>query len=276
MADKVAFIALTNSSFNQEELMFDFFSEQYKDLYSLYIHNKNPIASDYFQQFEIPSEYKVNTEWGKYSLVLATTRLLRCALQNPDNQKFVLISESHCPIYNIKETCRLIFERYQILSFSDQPNEQRLSISRFKSLIRDQNRNPFDVNHAKFVSQWFVCNRSDAEIFVNHEAKLRKYFNINKLCFADELYFHLIARHFNLEIQYKNSCYFNWNLKSSKKMINLGCRKTPKTYEKISKNFIDILRNSTDSIFMRKVCAATQIDRHYILNECKTNNKTNS
>lgn len=275
MADKVAFIALTNSSFNQEGFMRNFFSESDKDLFNLYIHNKNPITNEYFKQFEIPVEYKVETEWGKYSLVLATTRLLRYALQDSNNQKFVLISESHCPIYNMKETYRLIFERYPILSFSNQMDEEKWSIPRFKALIRDQNRSPFDINHAKFVSQWFVCNRSDAEIFVNHEIKLRKYFNTNKLCFPDELYFHLIGRHFGLPIQYKNNCHFNWDLKSSKKMIRLGCREAPKTYEKISKNFIDILRNNTDCIFVRKICAATQIDYDYILNDCQANKQAN-
>jgi hypothetical protein len=265
MGKKVAFIALTNSSFLKDGLMQKFFCQEHSDKYNLYIHNKNPISNDYFKRFEISNDYKVETEWGKYPLVLATVRLLMVALQDPENEKFVLISESHCPLYSIDKICSIIFDRYPILSFSNQPKEASWSLSRFNALIRDKNRNPFDPNNAKFVSQWFVCGRSDAEIFVKHEIKLRKYFNINKLCFPDELYFHLIARHFNVPLQYKNSCHFNWNLKSAKHLIDAGFREKPKTYCKISNRTIDVFREKSDCIFLRKVYDGTILDEDYLL-----------
>lgn len=265
MANKIAFIALTNSSFNKGELMRDFFSEYNKDLYNLYIHNKNPISDDFFKKFELPDSYKVNTEWGQYGLVLATVRLLMYALQDPDNQRFVLISESHCPLYNMEKICQIIFDEYPILSFSYQPKEESWAAPRFKSFLKDKNRNPFDPKHAKFVSQWFICNRQDAELFIKHEIKFRKYFNINKQCFPDEIYFHLIGSHFGRPIQYRNNCHFNWNLKSSKLLIDLGHREKPKTYSKISNKTIDVFREKSDCIFLRKVYSGTVIDKDYLL-----------
>lgn len=273
MADKVAFLALTSSSFNKEGLMSRFFCKDHLDKYNLYIHNKFDIHNKYFQQFEIPSEYKVNTEWGKYSLVIATIRLLMYALRDPENQRFVLISESHCPLYNIEQTCSLIFKQYPILSFSNQPKEQVWALNRFKSLIIANSRHPFSEENAKFVSQWFICNRQDAEFFTKHEIKFRKYFHTNKLCFPDELYFYLMANHFNIPIQYKNNCHFNWNLKTNQSLVDVGHRLKPKTYLKIKNRAIDTFREKSDCIFIRKVYSGTVIDEDYLLqsNDCKTN-----
>jgi len=265
MNKKVAFIALTNSSFNKENLMERFFSKEHSDKYNLYIHNKNPILSDFFKKFEIPSEYKVETQWGKYSLVLATVRLLMFALQNPENEKFVLISESHCPLYGMQKMHSIIFDRYPILSFSNQPKEESWSLSRLDALIKDKGRNPFDKSHAKFVSQWFVCDRKSAEVFVKNEIKFRKFFNLDKLCFPDEIYFHLMARHFNLPVQYKNNCHFNWYLKSSKYLVNSGHREKPKTYCKITNRTIDVFREKSDCIFFRKIYNGTILDEEYLL-----------
>jgi hypothetical protein len=261
----VAFIALTDSSFRKEELMRNFFSEDSSHRYNLYIHNKNEIKSDFFKKFAIPDDYKVNTEWGKYSLILATIRSLMFALKDPANKKFVLISESHIPLYEMNQICDLIFERYPVTSFSWSPREEKWSIPRFKVMVKNPSRNPFDINHVKFVAQWFVCNREDAEIFCKNEIKLRKYFDTDKLYMPDEIYFHLIARYFNLNIQYKNSCHVNWNLQSHKSLVNTGHRSKPKTYSKISNKFISILRQKSDCIFLRKVYDDTIIDEDFLL-----------
>lgn len=42
---------------------------------------------------------RVKTEWGEHSLVTAARLLLQAALENPLNQKFVLLSESGIPLY---------------------------------------------------------------------------------------------------------------------------------------------------------------------------------
>lgn len=274
MIEKVAFLALTDSSFNQEELMLRFFCEQHKDKYSLYIHNKNPIANEFFKSHCLPEDGKVETEWGVYSLVLATIKLMEAALKDPNNQRFVLISESHVPLYNIETMCSILINKFSCLSFSNQERERGWANNRFHSLMLNTKRQIFQPKDIRFVSQWFVCNREDAEVFVKNEGKFRKLIDTKKLCFPDELYFHLIGSYLGRPIQYKANCHFNWYLKSSKRMIDLGCREAPKTYERISKNFIDILRNTTDCIFVRKACAETQIDVEYILNGCQTDKQT--
>lgn len=266
MADKVAYLALTSSSFNREELMRCFFNEQNSSEYSLYIHNKLPIESEYFSRFQLPPEYKVETSWGKYSLVLATIRLLSWALKDPDNQRFVLISESHCPIYDIATTNSIVLNNYPILSFSDQPREQSWAKPRFQSFIKNKNSPTFTFDHCRFVSQWFICNRSDAQAFVKNEGKFRKHFNTNNICMPDEIYFHMMASKLQIPFQYKTNCYFNWYLKTSQSLVNSGLKEKPKTYGKIPNKLVECLRQNGDYIFLRKVIAETSIDENFLIN----------
>lgn len=42
---------------------------------------------------------RVHVSWGTFALVDATRALLRAALQDPANQRFVLLSESGVPLY---------------------------------------------------------------------------------------------------------------------------------------------------------------------------------
>jgi len=42
---------------------------------------------------------RVHVDWGSFSLVAALKRLLHAALQDPLNQKFMLLSESGIPLY---------------------------------------------------------------------------------------------------------------------------------------------------------------------------------
>ena len=70
-------------------------------MFSVYVHNwPNSTAfgpDSVFYNQEVPR--RVETEWGGHSLAEASRRLLRAALQDPLNQRFVLISEDSIPLY---------------------------------------------------------------------------------------------------------------------------------------------------------------------------------
>lgn len=267
MAKKVAFLALTYSSFAKEELMQRFFEKSLGEKCNLYIHNKSEIFNPFFQKHCLPKEFKVSTEWAKYSLVHATARLMLYALMDdPDNEKFVLISDSHCPLYSCDTICDFIFKKFPILSFSREYDLDHIIKQRFSRMQNPLIGSfPFDVKNAAIVSQWFICNRSDAEKFVHCEPQYRKLFNHNRIIFADEIYFHLLGKHFKLPMQYKRSCHFNWNLDSPRFLIEKGAHARPKIYTKLSNKFVNILRSQTDCIFMRKIYADTIIDENYLL-----------
>lgn len=273
MIKKVAFLALTYDRFQNEELMQKFFSKKASHLYSLYIHNKHELIDNVFSGNCLPRDQIVDTKWGSYSLVRATVRLMLHALKDPDNEYFVLISDSHCPLYCMEEMHSIVELNFAKLSFSDQPREKLITKKRFLNSLDKRRLSycPLDKEGGKFASQFFICRRSDAQAFVNSEPKLRKWFDQNCIACQDETYFYSLADYLKLDYQIKGCCHFNWYLSSKREFIESGIRDLPKTYSKISNKMIDILRNQYQYLFIRKICDKTEIDQNYLFNECQKN-----
>ncbi|XP_020109883.1 uncharacterized protein LOC109725194 [Ananas comosus] len=96
---KIAFMFLTPGTLPFERLWAKFF-QGHQGRYSIYIHasREKPVhVSPLFSDREIRSEKVV---WGKVSMVDAEKRLLANALQDSDNQHFVLLSDSCVPLHN--------------------------------------------------------------------------------------------------------------------------------------------------------------------------------
>lgn len=96
---KIAFMFLTPRSLPFEKL-WDMFFHGHEGKFSIYVHasKEKPVhVSRYFLNREIRSDEVL---WGKISMVDAERRLLAHALKDPDNQHFVLLSESCVPLHN--------------------------------------------------------------------------------------------------------------------------------------------------------------------------------
>lgn len=273
MNKKIAFLALTYDRFQNEELMQKFFSKKAFHLYNLYIHNKNEFADSPFSAYCLPRDQIVDTKWGSYSLVKAAVRLMQHALIDADNEYFILISDSHCPLYSMERMHAIVKRDFSKLSFSHQPREQHLAKKRFLNSLDKRRIDfcPLNKNGGKYASQFFVCRRSDAQVFVNNEPKLRKWFDQNAISIPDETYFYSLAEYLNLDYQIKGCCHFNWYLSSKKEFLELGIRDRPKTYSKIPNKMIDILRNQYEYLFIRKICKQTIIDQNYLFHDCQEN-----
>ncbi|KAA3471603.1 RNA polymerase sigma factor for flagellar operon [Gossypium australe] len=90
---KIAFMFLTPGSLPFEKL-WDMFFRGNEGRFSVYIHasKEKPVhVSPYFLNREIHSS---PVTWGAFSMVDAERRLLAYALKDPDNQHFVLLSDS--------------------------------------------------------------------------------------------------------------------------------------------------------------------------------------
>ncbi|KAL5974161.1 hypothetical protein ACLOJK_030824 [Asimina triloba] len=82
----------------------------HEDKYTIYVHasrEKPQHTSPLFLDREIRSEKVV---WGKISMVDAEKRLLANALQDADNQHFVLLSDSCVPLQNFEYVYRYLLE----------------------------------------------------------------------------------------------------------------------------------------------------------------------
>ncbi|KAJ0780465.1 putative glycosyl transferase, family 14 [Helianthus annuus] len=94
---KIAFMFLSVGSLPFEKLWGKFF-QGHEGRFSIYIHasrDKPVHTSPYFVNREIHSD---KVEWGTVSMVDAEKRLLANALKDPDNQHFVLLSDSCVPL----------------------------------------------------------------------------------------------------------------------------------------------------------------------------------
>ncbi|KAK4785556.1 hypothetical protein SAY86_002245 [Trapa natans] len=96
---KIAFMFLTPGTLPFEGL-WDRFFHGHEGRFTVYVHSskEKPLhVSHYFMNRDIRSEQVI---WGKISMVDAEKRLLANALQDPDNQHFVLLSDSCVPLHN--------------------------------------------------------------------------------------------------------------------------------------------------------------------------------
>lgn len=97
---KIAFMFLTPGPLPLAELWEEFFRGR-EGKFSIYVHVSKPNTlktawkSPLFVNHDIHSQ---KVDWGKISMVDAERRLLTNALQDPDNQQFVLLSESCIPV----------------------------------------------------------------------------------------------------------------------------------------------------------------------------------
>ena len=72
-------------------------------MFSIYIHPPPDFAgydpSSVFYQRELPASDRLVTKWGHHSTTEVTRRMIKAALGDPLNQRFVQLSESCIPLY---------------------------------------------------------------------------------------------------------------------------------------------------------------------------------
>ena len=153
MIHKIAFLFLTIADIYHEAMWKDFF-QSHESQYTIYVHPKEQVTSRFFKRYVIP--HQAPTSWT--NTMRAQVKLLKEALKNPENDKFVYISESTIPLLTFEE----VFESL------DNPYSQ------FHYAINTQNRRHFGkIDMLYKNSQWIVLNRKHAELIVA-EKKLLK------------------------------------------------------------------------------------------------------
>ncbi|KAJ6913041.1 hypothetical protein NC651_015508 [Populus alba x Populus x berolinensis] len=113
---KIAFMFLTTSLLPFEKLWDKFFSG-HEDRFSVYVHasKEKPVhVSRYFVDRDVRSDQVI---WGQISMIDAERRLLANALGDPDNQHFVLLSDSCVPLYKFDHIYNYLM--YSNMSYLD-------------------------------------------------------------------------------------------------------------------------------------------------------------
>lgn len=186
---KVAFMFLTPGALPFEEL-WDKFFQGHEGRFSVYVHasKDRPLHfSRYFINREVHSE---KVDWGKISMVDAERRLLTYALKDPENQHFVLLSDSCIPLRDFDYVYNYLM--YTNVSFIDSfvdpgpHGNGRYS----EHMLPEVEKKDFRKG-----AQWFTMKRKHAIIVMAdylYYAKFRDYcrpgMEHGRNCYSDEHY----------------------------------------------------------------------------------------
>lgn len=152
---KIAFLFLTIGNIYHEDLWKRFFHRQ-EEKYSIYIHSKTKQKKSIFKKHEIKA--KIPTTWQ--NTMRAQIALLKEALRDPDNQKFVFLSESTIPLQTFDYVYKTLTAD-NLSRFDYYPNYHK-----------DRNFKPIPFNQQYKNSQWVVLNRKHAQLMINDQRYL--------------------------------------------------------------------------------------------------------
>lgn len=188
---KIAFLFLTRGPMELEMLWQLFFTDVPKELYNVYLHpapgyhyNETTTKTDVFVGREIPSQ---TVDWGQMSMIDAEKRLLRAGLEDPANQRFILLSESCIPLHSFSFVYDYLMGQTNSYIESYQTNLPGRYDPRMAPTVREED--------FRKGGQWFALRRDHAQL-VYAEEKVYEVFQehcywdwgLNKLCAPDETY----------------------------------------------------------------------------------------
>lgn len=179
--NKIAFTFLVVRTLNHPGVWTNFFKSVSSEKYNIYIHSKCNISDKIksFEKYIIPNP--VATEW-QYT-VYAQIELLKHALKDLNNQKFVLLSESCIPLFsfdyiyeNLNQDVRTRMKYISLLKSHDKRCDNTKQV-RDKYLPK---------THTYYNHQWIILNRQHAEMMVQDIEILPQ---IANKCFADNEFY---------------------------------------------------------------------------------------
>ncbi|XP_027363551.1 glycosyltransferase BC10-like [Abrus precatorius] len=235
---KIAFLFLVRRNLPLDFLWDAFFQNGDVARFSIYVHSapgflldESTTRSHFFYGRQLSNSIQVL--WGESSMIQAERLLLAAALEDPANQRFVLLSDSCVPLYNFSYVYNyvMVSPRSFVDSFLD-AKEGRYNPKMSPKIPREKWRKG---------SQWITLVRKHAEVIVDDEVifsvfkkyckrrppvdtrkgklnlKLQKQHN----CIPDEHYVQtLLAMHgLEGELERRTLTYTLWN-QSATKMEN--------------------------------------------------------
>lgn len=181
---KIAFCFLIYDSINNEELWKKFFDTADKNKYTIYIHYKQNVPLKYFENYKLKN--CIDTEWGKISLVKASNILFKSAYEDPQNHKFVLLSNSCIPLKSFEQIySKLTSDNMGYINEVEDINNKGSKIYKY------------DPNKYGKSSQWIILNREMVKEIAFYDENLINY-NFGDVYAPDEVYYCTMIKHKNL------------------------------------------------------------------------------
>ncbi|MBA3953856.1 hypothetical protein H0X48_00845 [Candidatus Dependentiae bacterium] len=199
---KIAFLFLTIATMYHENIWQNYFRGKESHC-SIYIHSKNSLPnSSAFKQYELSS--KKPTTWS--NTMRAQIELIKHALKDPANSKFVFLSESTLPLCSFEDTYKTIM-RHDKSEFNYFPNPHAINGSAFNPArsLKEIPKN-LQMKH----SQWIILNRKHAELI----AKDNYYVTITDRYSCDNEHYagtFLAAHNLLKEVVKKDRTFVDWD-----------------------------------------------------------------
>ncbi|KAL6840489.1 hypothetical protein ACP4OV_030299 [Aristida adscensionis] len=160
---KVAFLFLVRAGVPLDFLWDAFFSNAEEGRFSVYVHSapgfvldRTTTGSPHFYGRQLAKSVKV--AWGEATMIEAERMLFAAALEDPSNQRFVLLSDSCVPLYNFSSIYSYLMASPKsfVDSFTDKM-DKRYNPNMSPAIRKDQWRKG---------SQWVALIRKHAEVVV--------------------------------------------------------------------------------------------------------------
>lgn len=236
---KVAFLFLVRKNLPLDFLWDSFFEHADIANFSIFVHSEpgfifdeSTTKSAFFYNRQLDNSIKV--EWGGPSMIEAERLLLRAAIENPANQRFVLLSDSCVPLYNFSYIYDYLIDSPRSFVDSFQNVEERRYHPKMSPVIPKKKW--------RKGSQWIALVRKHAKLVVDDGIILpvlkafckryppldpRKGKQIPKLlkqhdCIPDEHYVQtlLAVKDLEDEIERRTLTYTSWNQTKSKNKLD--------------------------------------------------------
>jgi hypothetical protein len=265
---RIAFLFLIVSDVKQPLIWKNFF-KGHADKFNIYVHPKYPNKIKSFFKDHIIQNL-VPTEWGDLSLVVATNNLIREALDNPFNQKFILVSDSCVPIKTFKYVYKTVLQDNTswFNYYSPQPTPRPGWLGDTKTHYEKINLlQPWLRANAFIQEQWMILDRRHAEL-IDRNNHLLKYFTIDGL-FPDEMYYitilHTLIKkpkgHFKFR-RHSRKTYKKHKYITQAKWTKGRPSLHPKEFGLLTKDDIRWLKTSP-ALFARKFTESSDIGDHW-------------
>ena len=184
---KLAFLMLIYDEIESEILWNNYFRNIDTSKYTFFIHYKYDKPLSFFESSKIDNP--VSTDYADLSLVKAQNLLLREALKDQENQKFIFLSNSCIPLKPFNHAYRYLLNN-DFCFFNAAKSEHIFERNRGERLAE-----VFGRSNVKKASQWSVLTRPIATILSESDHILDTIFEPGKKDLADE-YFYLSYLYF--------------------------------------------------------------------------------
>jgi|TARA_Y100000389_G_scaffold114409_1_gene111583 hypothetical protein len=259
---KIAFLFLTYNNLKRAEIWDRFFDSKHSDKFTIYNHAKEPEKiTDLLLKDKHISEH-IETCWGCFGSVEANILMMKQALKDKQNKKFILVSDSCIPIVSFNTFYNEIMkDDKSIINIHYNNNPDR-----YDNIINPPFKKDEFIKHS---AQGLIFNRNHTKLIVNSLLNYKD--NWKNMDCIDEHYFGNILRvldtNFNINYENIKIIFDIWEkdkLKSKEEIII-----NPKYYalfKSISNQVIDEIRDKK-YLFIRKVDDDTEINIEYLLNQ---------